>query len=330
MNFSINLGDWNSVFAVPSSVVDKHIKLAGSAQLKVLLWMLRHAGEPCAPEDIAAALSMDSMDVKDAMQYWVETGLIAMNGQSLTPAAESEPVTAEEQEQESMPAAPVAAPTKVHVPTRPQKADSAFVALRIGQSEEIAFLMQEAEQILARPISNGDAATLLMLHDDYGLPSDVILMMMQYAASVGKANIRYIEKMGMGWADEEIDTHEKAEQKLRDLDERGRAWRVVEQACGIEHRSPSGEEAEAAQRWVCVWKFDAGMIREAYERCVNATGKRKTKYMNSILERWRAAGIGNLAQARNEREPAGKAKSGGKKQSTYDLDAYESMNMLDE
>ncbi len=51
MSFSINLGNWNSVFAVPSAVVDEHIKLAGSAQLKVLLWVLRHAGEEFSAED---------------------------------------------------------------------------------------------------------------------------------------------------------------------------------------------------------------------------------------------------------------------------------------
>lgn len=35
MNYKMNLGAWNSIFAVPCSVVDEHIKLAGAAQLKV-------------------------------------------------------------------------------------------------------------------------------------------------------------------------------------------------------------------------------------------------------------------------------------------------------
>ena len=44
MKFSINLGAWNSVFAIPTQVVDQHLKLAGGVHLKVLLWLLRHAG----------------------------------------------------------------------------------------------------------------------------------------------------------------------------------------------------------------------------------------------------------------------------------------------
>ena len=45
MEYKMNLGSWNSVFAVPGDIVDKHLRLAGAAQLKVILWTLRHAGE---------------------------------------------------------------------------------------------------------------------------------------------------------------------------------------------------------------------------------------------------------------------------------------------
>ena len=45
MNYSLDAGAWNSVFAVPSSVVDKYIKLADGASLKLLLYLLRHGGE---------------------------------------------------------------------------------------------------------------------------------------------------------------------------------------------------------------------------------------------------------------------------------------------
>ena len=33
MAVKLNLGDWNGIFAVPNSVVDKHIKIAGGAQV---------------------------------------------------------------------------------------------------------------------------------------------------------------------------------------------------------------------------------------------------------------------------------------------------------
>ena len=76
MNFSINLGNWNSIFAVPTSIVDKHIKLAGAVQLKVLLWVLRHSGEKITIENISKSLSIHPADIKDAMSYWTETNVL--------------------------------------------------------------------------------------------------------------------------------------------------------------------------------------------------------------------------------------------------------------
>lgn len=50
---------WNpealdEVFALPAQVVDRHIRLAGSAQLKVLLWLAR-AGRGTFDADACAA-----------------------------------------------------------------------------------------------------------------------------------------------------------------------------------------------------------------------------------------------------------------------------------
>ena len=89
-----------------------------------------------------------------------------------------------------------------------------------------------------------------MMHDYLGLPTDVILMLLQYTVSIGKSNMRYIEKTAIGWADEEINTHEKAEEKIRRLNERAQAWDVVEQTLGITHRSPTRNETELSTRWV--------------------------------------------------------------------------------
>ena len=85
MEYSIDLGAWNSVFAVPSVVVDKHIRLAGAAQLKVLLCFLRHAGESVSTKELSSLLNMQQADVRDCLQYWIQTGVIAASGDKLSP-----------------------------------------------------------------------------------------------------------------------------------------------------------------------------------------------------------------------------------------------------
>ena len=335
MNFSINLGNWNAVFAVPSCVVDKHIKLAGAAQLKVLLWVLRHAGETFTTEDIGRALSMHPADVHDSMQYWIETGLIRQQEEQFSPpqrgaASLEQPSVTAQETMEKPSAAPVRLPRPL---SRPQKPDSAHVAKRLEEDSDLAAMLQEAQMILGKTISPGDCATLLMLHDNDCLPVDVILMLLQYAVGIGKSAMRYIEKVGISWAEEGIDSHYKAEQKIRALDLTQKAWRQVENILGIEHRSPSSKEAEAANRWVNEWKFSPEMLRLAYERCIDAKGKYYTGYMDGILKRFHAQGIVTVQQAEEDRRNNATAGRGGLPEGrapSYDIDAYERSSIFDD
>lgn len=337
INYQVNPDAWKSVFAVPSAVVDQHIKLAGAVQLKVLLWFLRHSAEEPDADAISQELGIQRPDVEDALLYWKESGLFV-------PISKTENSLSAQKETFGKPTPEPAVPSPVSgsipVPSppgksgtprllsRPQKADNAFVAKRIKESSEIAFLMQEAQQILGRLINNGESATLLMIHDDFGLPVDVILMLLQYSAGIGKANMRYIEKTAINWAEEEIFTHEKAEQKLRSLDEAARCWRTVESVLGTGRRAPTRSESDLAVRWIRDWNFSREMIREAYERCVNRTGKIHLPYMNKILERWRSQGITTLAQAQEEQNRKNEQQQSSRV--SYDIDSFENSGAFDD
>ena len=330
LSYLLQLGAWNSVFAVPTALVDRHLKLAGAVQLKALLWVLRHGGEAVGEEALSAALGVSKADVADAMLYWQECGLIVKSESGeLVPAGKPEDAPAAQPKPEQ-PAAPQSAAPSAVLPQRPQKPDPAFVASRIAESSEIAMLMQESQTILGRLINNGDSSTLLMMHDYLGLPTDVILRLLQYTVSVGKSNMRYIEKVAMNWADEEINTHEKAEEKIRRLNESTRAWGVVEQALGISRRSPTKQETELASRWILEWRFSPDMIREAYERCVNQTGKLSLRYMDKILERWQREGILSLDAARHEQEQKNAARREQEQSRiSYDIDSFERSGAFD-
>lgn len=80
MNYKVNPDSLSAVFMVPSQIVDKHIKLAGGQQLKVLLWTLRHAGEGFDMEKLCRDLNFSVPDAQDYLQYWVETGILVSDG----------------------------------------------------------------------------------------------------------------------------------------------------------------------------------------------------------------------------------------------------------
>lgn len=87
----------------------------------------------------------------------------------------------------------------IKTPPRMKKPDGVYIAQRIAQCAEVGFLMQEAQQILGRAISPALSSTLLMIHDDYGLPVEVIIMLLMYVKSIHKDNTSYIEAVAKNW-----------------------------------------------------------------------------------------------------------------------------------
>lgn len=320
MEYRLHMGPWNSVFAVPTALVDRYLKLAGKEQLQVLLWMLRHGGEAFSPEALAQELALDQDAVLDALDYWQQEGLLASREGQLTPAAQPE-----------APQAPAAPRAPAQAPGLPPKRrlvrpDTQHLAARMGESEEIRFLMQEAQATFGKTISPAMAATLLAMCDDYGLPVEVVVMLLHYAKDVGKTGTAYLDSVARDWAESGVFTLEAAEKKLQELEEHHQAWAKVQSAAGLPRRAPSRKEEDAAYRWVYQWKFTGEMLRAAYERCVDNTGKFNISYINKILEGWHKQGARNLQEV----EALEAKKKEEREQSTsYDIDQLEKMSFFD-
>ncbi|MDR0404525.1 MAG: DnaD domain protein [Oscillospiraceae bacterium] len=330
MKFLIDIGMFNSIFAVPTSVVDEHIKLVGSAQLKVLLWMLRHSEGGYTGENIAKDLSMSLIDVNDAMTYWIETGVLSSKSKDHTnfnqPPDTVASKTSKETNEKQLPVIKPSA--KRRLMSRPQKPDSESVAKRIREDVKIAFLMEEAQIILGRTLSNGDSALLLMIHDNDGLPVDVITMLLQYVVNIGKSNMKYIEKVAISWGIEEIDTVEKADKKIRELCAVWNAWKSLQRIIGVDRRSPTAKEEEVANRWINEWKLSEELIQEAYNCCVDSKGRYIPGYMDSILKRWRALGIDSEEKVRLDKAEFSKKGTSKKRKPSYDIKKYKDFSIF--
>ena len=342
MEYKLDLGAWNSIFAVPCDIVDKHLKLAGAAQLKVILWVLRHAGEKFTTEDISCALSMSAADVRDSMLYWKETGIVCETEGIITPSPEVKvqtetsdlrmtgtaslpddgaPRNSEKKDIETSEKKPSRALS------RPEKPDIAYLTDRMNKDESIVYLMQTADEIFGRPTSNNEKETLLLIHEYDGLPVEVILMLMQYAADIGKCNARYIEKVAINWSDDEITTLERAEQRIQQLTSGRSAANLIMRLFGMPSRAPTERETKLADRWLNVWKFPPDVVKFAYEICVDAKGEYIPKYVNSVLERWYNSSVFTLDQAKADQQK-GRKKAEKKKAATYDIEQFESTNAI--
>lgn len=331
MEYQLDLGAWNAVFAVPCALVDRHIKLAGKEQLQAILWILRHAGESFTPELLAEQLGMTPDSARDALDYWTDRGLLAQRDGTLHPVPQPEAGKTREN-----PAVPVPNPVesaaaetvKPEKPLPPKKRmakpDAAYLAARMKESEAVRSLFQEAEATLGI-LSPAMTAVLLASCDDYGLPVEVVAMLLHYAKEAGKTSTAYIDSVARDWAQSGIFTLEAAEDKLRELSEKRLAWGKVSAAAGLAKRSPSKKEEEAAYRWVYQWKFTPDMLSAAYDRCADNTGKFSMAYMDKVLGGWHQQGIRNLSELAQAEE---QKKRGKESQKSYDIDDLERMSFF--
>lgn len=297
MGYFINPAALMPFFAVPCSVADKHLKLASSQAVKILLYVLRNSQTEISPEDIAEFFKMDVFDVTDCLDYWVNAGVIS-----------SDKKTEEKPKEETKPKTVRAKAVK---PTR------AEVAKRGAESEKVRFLLSEAQMKFARPLSDNECSTLLWLLDDAGVEVSLILMAAQFSAQNGKCNIREIEKICLDWADNSVTTIAEAEERIALLSRQETAWRMLTSICGIAKRNPSAKERDFCDLFVNQWGFSREMIKAAYDICVDNTKELSFPYMKRILASWHKDGIKTVAEIPNGTKPAKKDSS-----ATYDMDAF--------
>lgn len=339
MSININLGAWSSVFAVPSKIVDEGLKFSDGVKLKVLLYVLRNAGKNLTDSDISAATGVNVTDIPEALDYWVNIGVLCKSNGEFTPVQQEENQSANDNSVKEIKAEPkqsveeiakdVGETKQKFVVTKPQKPDYVFTAQRLAVDEDLKILVGEAQSALGKVLSNSDIATLLMLKDTCGLPLDVIIMLIQYCISIDKGNMRAIEKIGIGWADEGIDTLEAADDKIRRVKQMNKNFSVVSSAFGLKNAgSPTKKQLEYSEKWVAEWKFSHEMLREAYERCVDSKGAMKFSYIDGILKRWNSNGIKNKIEL--ERFESSQNKNTGTRKTSYNIDELDKIDTLDD
>ncbi len=358
--YSTGAGAWSNVFAVPADVVDKYIKLAGAAQLKVLLWLLRNTcrRDKISANDIAAALNMNPIDVKDCMEFWVSVGLFSVDSDTDSNNEsqiinEPESIVSEQPPVQYTPAqsnvnekvAVIKNNMESYTPpsrtiARVEKPDPITVAQRISVDDGYAILLQETEAILGRPLTHNDSSTLLMLHDSDGLPYEVITMILYFAKSENKTKMKYIETLGRDWGDAGVDTIEKAEEKIGEIMMSKEAWFIVSNAFGLKNAgTPTKKQVEFADLWVNKWGYGEDMIRIAYETCVNNKGEFNMSYINGIIKKWHTDGImteHDLAKQKLNKDSAKPNTSTPKPKSdvnsgktSYDINAFKDFDIFE-
>ena len=292
MSFEINPYAYKSIFAVPTSVVDDNIRLASVLQLKVLLYMLRHSDKNLTGEDVAQALSLDKADAEDAMIFWQERGLLVKSDEEAKPVLHIEatsdvtitkaieyPAETEEVTVKKVADIPISRPSHEQIATRLQ------------ECKEFAGLFAEAQAALGKTIGYDGQSVLIMMHDSYGLPFEVILMAVEYSVTQQKTGFSSIAKIGKLWSELGIDTLEGAMEYIDEHNVVNEVWNKLRSLTDITNRTPTSKQRGYLVAWVKEYGYDENIIYYAYEESVDRTGKMSLPYMDKIIRNWYEKGV---------------------------------------
>lgn len=285
-NFQLKLGAWNSVFAVPSCVVDNYIKLTSGNQLKVLLFLLKNAGAMLRSEDIAAMTGVTPDEAEDALLFWENVGVLDNSGGTLTPPNSSS---------EIKPAAPqipvqptVSAETKVKLTADPQFMPKE-IAGAVDNNSAVRYLFETYERLAGRPTKHSERNTLMLLIEEVGLPCEVAVMLVEYCFSIDKASPAYMKSVALDWCESGIGTIEKAEERIKALQNR---FGLENKLRGMFRMTSafSKSQKEIINAWSEL-EVSPELIEEAYDACMKNTGKLSFPYMDKVLRNWLDKGI---------------------------------------
>lgn len=273
-------------FILPKKLISK-LADAGECELKALLVLASLGDGSFTEEEIFSELEKvgaSACDLAESLAFLRGAGLIEKavkkDGCALTTK-------------------PVAKKDSVEVPVehRPSSKPS-YTSKQLAQAAnggDFRLLVEWASRRLGKTFNTSELSTLYSFCDYLCLPKDVIMLGIEHCVEEGKPSLRYAEKLLIDFADREINTYQKAEdyilQRKKYLSFEGRLRTLM----GLGQRALTAKEKAMLTQWQNDGVSDE-LIRLAYEKTVEKTGKVSMSYMHKILESWHSAGFKTVAE----------------------------------
>lgn len=293
----------NKSVPLPMEFINKYMISANATYVKVYLYGLAkcyEGEEDVSNASIAEALDILETDVSKAWRYWKKVGLVHSEGKGVLvfDTVLQEPVKNE--------------PAKETKPV-PMKEITKAMGINPKMKETVAM----AEQLLKKPLSQREVTSLYSFMQEYSMTQEMVLVLLEYCVTIEKTNFSYIEKVAESWSEQGINTLSEATKVLNRVTKEVKMQKKCKKIFGLD-RELSQTESNYIARWVSDLSMSEAMIRTAYEKTVNNTGKISMPYMNTILKSWHEKGIKTVSQIA-EKESASPKKEKGKS-TGYQLD----------
>ena len=295
-----------------AAFIDKYISLLPPEQSAIYLYCVKSAAEKTINSaEVERAFNLDSKTLFSALKYFSQLGMVEFtDGNAVITGTFSKTLP-------------------VNPDNKPEYTSDEIAYVK-SSNGDVNRLLTESQRLLGRMLKYNEIQTVYSFYDYYRLPVEVTLILIDYCVKMGKTHLNYIEKAVLNWAENGIDTPEKAYERIEFFNSSSYA---IEKAMGIKGRILTPAENEFIKKWQTEYGFKTDMIVLACQKTVIATGKGSFPYADSILKSWHEKGISTDEEAGKEEKEKPKAAAQkptktvnqftNYKQRTYDFKALE-------
>jgi len=300
------------VTLISNLFLDNYMPRANGEYVKVYLYILRCSTKVDAMLStgaIADALESTEADVTRALRYWEQSGILGLEydrtgnhiariiikdlRNDLPLTFKIVPETINTATVTSLPKTNrfASAPTGVADDVPVKREFTTAELTKLTSDEDIKQLLYISQTYLGKTFSPAETNTILYFYDGLGFSVELIEYLIEYCVSNGHKNMRYIEKVAIEWAGENIETVEAAKAKVAAY---ANSCYPVLQAFGLQGRNPAASERAFIVKWTNEYGFTMDMILDACNRTINTIHQPSFQYADSILQRWLKNGVKNI------------------------------------
>ena len=278
----------------------KLLSRVGKTEFKLLMCL---ASEPALCEnydgladELAQELKVTRSALDSALGFWIGAGVISKENDGVSATQKEEalelnlPTVTEEEP-----------PKRSKVTELPQLTGDELTKVMERRSE-LAGLIEESQNVLGKVFNVTETQLLVSISEGLGLDDEYVLGLLAYCKQIGKANLRYVEKIACSFYDKGICTAKQLEKYLREVDLMASAEGKIRKIFGIGDRAFTSKESKYINDWITVYKSDFELIKLAYEETVNATSKPSLAYANKVLETWFAEGYKSVSDVEKAKD----------------------------
>ncbi|NLK22147.1 MAG: DnaD domain protein [Epulopiscium sp.] len=293
----LNIKNSLDLFTTPISneFIDSYMPKANGNFVKVYLYGYRfcyHQKQTLTSKEMAERLDLLESDVINAFQYWKEQGLMEFewNEDDTIYIVYQMPKTSNKEDFKKDLSKTIPENTNVHIrlETKPNYSPEELTIYM--KNPEISRLFKIAERYLGRMLNHNDLRVLYSLYDWLRLPLDVIELVLEHCISNNHRSVRYIEKVAITWAEEGINTVEKAKNRMKIFN---KDYRQIMKSFGL-NRDPAPLEIELMDKWIKNLNTPMEIILEACKRTISQTQKPSFQYTDSIITSWNKNNVKTL------------------------------------